>query len=242
MRSPLGRERRWRQNTIKNEETRFPPRDATPPSDTEPPPVHTFRVTDIPSFNPSITPPVRTDCISNHTAPQSQAPAERESSRPRLRPPETFPRSQRQMREDRRREARRARAEQTWTTTVYGLEEDEPTQIPQLGICRVSRIQCGICATHRILALRFCYRCFPKIVVNQTITTSTNGDTIDFKGRICFLKRSTIVEMRQHGFSCHLPQEHVNFRYPLSPSELEVIASRDEDRYNREVRPRTLPL
>ena len=40
----------------------------------------------------------------------------------------------------------------------------------------------------------------------------------------------------------HIPQEHVDYRYPLSQSDLRVIASRDEDRYNNEVRPRTLPL
>ena len=107
---------------------------------------------------------------------------------------------------------------------------------------KVSPIQCGICATHRILALSFCYQCFPEIAVNQIITRDTNEDTMDFKCKICFTKRSTSVQMCQHGFSIHLPQEHINYRYPFSQVELGVIASREKDRYNYEVRPRTLPL
>ena len=128
--------------------------------------------------------------------------------------------------------------EQTWTTTVYGLEEDYPTQIPQLGICKVSPIKCGICATHQILVLCFCYRCFPKIVVNQIIVTTTNGDTMDFKCRICFLKRSRSVAIVQHGFSSQLPQEHANYRYPFSQAKLEVIAYRNA---LRQVQPRGAP-
>ena len=130
---PLSRGRRWRRNTIKDEETRFPPEGTTPPSDADPPPVHTFRVTDIPSFNPSMPPPGRRDCVSGQTVAQCRTPAKRESSRPQLRPPETFPRSLRQVGEDRRRATKRAKDEQTWTTTVYGLEEDEPTQTPNRG-------------------------------------------------------------------------------------------------------------
>ena len=65
---------------------------------------------------------------------------------------------------------------------------------------------------------------------------------MDFECKICFTKRSKSTEIRQHGFNAHLPQEHVDYRYPFSQTELGVIASRDEDRYNREVRPRTLPL
>ena len=42
----------------------------------------------------------------------------------------------------------------------------------QLGIDKVSLIQCGICVTQWISVLHFCYRCFPEIV-NQIITTAT---------------------------------------------------------------------
>ena len=83
---------------------------------------------------------------------------------------------------------------------------------------------------------------FPRDCSQQDLHYVHQWCTIEFKCRICFLKRGTRVEMHQHGFSCHLPQEHVDFRYSFSPSELEVIASRDEDRYNREESPRTLPL
>ena len=65
---------------------------------------------------------------------------------------------------------------------------------------------------------------------------------MDLEYKICFTKRSKSTEMRQHRFSAHLPQEHVNYRYPFSQTDLGVIASRDEDCYNKEVCPRTLPL
>ena len=207
-----------------------------------PPSVRSFKPTDIPSLDPSIPPPGRRDRVRNHTAPQRPTLTERESNRLGLWPPETFPRSARRIREDRRSKERRTGLIQTWTSTVYGLEEDVQTQIPHLGICKVSTIQCSICATHRIPALHFCYRCFPDIAVNQIITTTTNGDTMDLEYKICFTKRSKSTEMRQHRFSAHLPQEHVDYRYPFSQTNLGVIASRDEDRYNQEVCPRTLPL
>ena len=65
---------------------------------------------------------------------------------------------------------------------------------------------------------------------------------MDFQCKICFTRRSTSTEIRQHGLDDHIPQEHVEYRYPFSQSHLRVIASRNEDRYNSEVRPRALPL
>ena len=153
--SPLRSVRRQRPATTKDE-------GESHPGVARPPSVRSFRPTDIPSFDPSIPPPGRRDCVRDHTAPQRPALAERESNRPRLRPPETFPRSARQISEDIRSQERRTGLLQTWTTPVYGLKEDVQTQIPQLGICKVSPIQCRICATHRIPALHFCYRCFPR--------------------------------------------------------------------------------
>ena len=50
-------------------------------------------------------------------------------------------------------EIERAIREQTWTTTEFGLDLDEPTLTPQLEMGMVSPIQCQLCATHRIPAL-----------------------------------------------------------------------------------------
>ena len=168
---PLCRGRWWRRNAPTDEKTQAPSEGATPgamrTSDTDPSPIDTFRVTDNPSFNPSIPPLERTDCVSGQASAYPWMPTKRESSRPRLRLPDTFPRSPRQVKEYRKRLAKRAKREQTLTTTIDGLKEDEPTQTPQTtGISGVSPIQCGICATHRIPSLHLCYRCFPEIVVN----------------------------------------------------------------------------
>ena len=56
------------------------------------------------------------------------------------------------------------------------------------------------------------------------------------------LKMVTRVKICQHGFSRHLPKEHIDLRYPFTSNKLEVIALRDEERYNREVRPSTITL
>ena len=65
---PSCRGRRWRHNTLTDRETQVPSEGATPGvmgvSDTRPPLADTFRVTEIPRFNPSIPPPERTDCES----------------------------------------------------------------------------------------------------------------------------------------------------------------------------------
>ena len=224
-RSPLRSVRREKPDTIKTEEPR-----------------RRFEPTDIPSFNPSIPPPRRGDCVSNNAATQSRALTERESNRPRLRLPETFPRSAKQTREDKEKALRGPGQAQTWTTTVYGLADDDRTQKPQQGMCRVSPIQCSICATHRIPALLLCYRCFPEIALNQIVSTDVDEWKMNYKCKICFTRRSTCAEICLHGSRAHIPQEHVDFRYPFTQAELGVIASKDKDRYNREVRPRSLPL
>ena len=139
-------------------------------------------------------------------------------------------------------EERRAGQIQTWTSTIHGLREDIRTQTPHKALCKVSLIQCRLCSTYRIPALNFCYRCFPGVAVNHIVESPADGGEIDFQCKICFTKRSMITEIRQHGFNTHIPQEHVDYRYPFFQSDLRVIPSRDEDRYNDEVRPRTLPL
>ena len=83
-----------------------------------------------PSFDPSVPPPERRDLVTEHTAPQRPGLAERERNRPRLRPPETFPRSAKQIRENRKEEERRTGLIQTWTSTIHGLQEDVRTQSP----------------------------------------------------------------------------------------------------------------
>ena len=103
-------------------------------------------------------------------------------------------------------------------------------------------MQCGISASHRFPILHFCYRCFPEIKVNQIVTTTISEDTRQFKWRMCFIKISLRVGICQHYCSQHIPKEHVDTRYPFPCDELEVIASRDKDRYKWEVCPRNLPL
>ena len=129
-----------------------------------------------------------------------------------------------------------------YKSTIHGLQEHVRTQTPHKGLCKVSPIQCSLCSTHRLPALHFCYRCFPWVAVNQIIETPTDGGKMDFQCKICFSRRSTSTEIRQHGFDDHIPQEHVEYKYPFSQSHLRVIASKNEDRYNNEVRPRALPL
>ena len=73
-----------------------------------PPPLRRFRPTPIPCFDPSRPPPVREECVREPAPPYQPPLPERESIRPRLRPPETFPRSARQIKEDEREEARKA--------------------------------------------------------------------------------------------------------------------------------------
>ena len=64
-----------------------------------------LKPTKIPSFDPSVPPPERRGCVREQAAPQRPGLAERERTRPRLRPPETFPRSAKQIREDRKSKA-----------------------------------------------------------------------------------------------------------------------------------------
>ena len=93
--SPLRSVRRQKAATTKDERESHP-------GITRPPSVRSFKPTDIPSLDPSIPPPGRRDRVRNHTAPQRPTLTERESNRLGLWPPETFPRSARRIRQDRR--------------------------------------------------------------------------------------------------------------------------------------------
>jgi hypothetical protein len=68
----------------------------------------------------------------------------------------------------------RAIWEQEWTTTELGFQAEGLTHVPQLKRGMVSPIQCQLCATHQIPALRFCYQCFPNLAVNY-ITATNRG-------------------------------------------------------------------
>ena len=134
-------------------------------------------------------------------------------------------------------EMERAMREQTWTTTEFGLELEEPTQTPQFEMCMVSTIQCQLCATHRIPVLRFCYRCFLSVAVNHIITTTNRGKRIGISAEC-----ATRSAIRQHCVQEHVPRDYVDFRYPLHLGELAIITSGDEDKYKDEFDPRILPL
>ena len=50
------------------------------------------------------------------------------------------------------------------------------------------------------------------------------------------------IEMKIRAVINHIPKEYVDLRCPFLQDKLAVIACGDEDRYNAEVNPRTLPL
>ena len=74
------------------------------PEDKRPPPVRSFHPTKVPYFDPSRPPPVREECV-REPAPQYHRPL---TERERIRAPETFPRSSKQIRDDGREEEMRA--------------------------------------------------------------------------------------------------------------------------------------
>ena len=139
--------------------------------------------------------------------------------------------------------AAEAEKKQTWTTSVHGLEKDEAALgVRTLGIALVSPIQCGVCATHRIPALHLCYWCLPEIVVNLTVVTIMDEGLVKYRCRLCSTIRATMVSSREQIFGIHLPKSNVEHRYPFTSEELEVVAARGEKKYNRVVKPRSLPL
>ena len=77
---------------------------------------------------------------------------------------------------------------------------------------------------------------------NHIITTTPRGGTYRHKCRMCFKMMSTRSAIHQHCVKEHIPKDYIDFRYPFCLEELAVIASGDEDKYNNEVDPRTLPL
>ena len=124
------------------------------------------RPTEIPSFNTRV--PIR-------TRPHPLARQRRLRCQQALREPETYPRPPPETGEERKSKMQRAIREQEWTTTEFGFQAEGPTHVPQLKKGMVSPIQCQLCATHRIPALRFCYQCFPNVAVNYIITATNGG-------------------------------------------------------------------
>ena len=194
---------------------------------------------EIPSFDPKVPPHPHAAPTTSQTA-VPQATAEMESGRQALREPETYPRPPPETAEDRKSEIQRAIREKEWTTTEFGLEAEGHTNVPQLKIVMVSPIQCQICATHWIPALRFCYQCFPNVAVTYIITATYTGDTYRYNCKMCFTEMKTRAAIYQQCAKNHIPKEYVDLRYPFLQDKLAVIASRDDDMDNAEVDPRTL--
>ena len=209
----------------------------------KPPPCMTGP-TELPGFNPRVPPPRLT-----HLVPIWRAPMKRERGRQTFREPDSYPEPPAETPEGRRAEAQRAQQEhgwvldtQAWTTTERGLETEEDLSVPQTGWGMVSPIQCLACATYRIPALRFCYRCFNKVAVNHLIRATNLGGSHRYRCHMCFIETRTRAEMYRHCSQTHIPKEYVDFRYPFKEHEIAIITVEDEDRYNKDVDPRNSPL
>ena len=63
-----------------------------------------------------------------------------------------------------------------------------------------------------------------------------------YRCRLCSTIWTARIHAPEHIFSIHLPKFHVEYRYPFTSEELEVVATRHEEKYNKIVKPRTLPL
>ena len=121
---------------------------------------------------------------------------------------------------------------QAWTTTEFGLEPEEDSNVPQTGWDMVSPIQWLSCATYRIPALRFCYRCFNNVAVNHIIRATNAGGSNRYRCHMCFIETKTRAAMYQHCSQTHIPKD---FRYPFKEHEIAIITSGDKDRYNMDV-------
>ena len=209
----------------------------------QPPPCITVP-TELPSFNPRVPPPKPTKL-----APIWRAPMKRERGRQTFREPDSYPEPPAETPEERRAKAQRAQQEQewaldkqAWTTMEYGLKTEEDFSVPETGWGMVSPIQCLACATYRIPALRFCYRCFNNVAVNHLIRATNAGGSHRYRCHMCFIETRTRAKMYRHCSQTHIPKEYVDFRYPFKEHEIAIITSGDEDRYNKDVNPRNLPL
>ena len=99
----------------------------------------------------------------------------------------------------------------------------------------VSPIQCLVCTTYRIPALRFCYRCFNNVAVNHLIRATNAGGSCQYRCRMCFIETRTRASMYQHCSQTNIPKQYVDLQYPFKEHEIAIITSGDEDRYNKDV-------
>ena len=196
--------------------------------------------TELPGLNPRVPPPKPTQL-----APIWRAPMKRERSRQTFREPDSYPEPPAETPKERRVKAQRAQQEQgwaldtqAWTTTEFGLETEEDSNLPQTGWEMVSPIHCLACATYRIPALSFCYRCFNNVAVNHLIRATNAGGSHQYRCHMCLIEKRTRVDMYRHCSQTHIPKEYVDFRYPFKEHEIAIITSGDEDCYNKDVDPR----
>ena len=117
---------------------------------------------------------------------------------------------------------------QTWTTTKFGLEPEEDSNVPQTGWGMDSPIQCLLCATFRIPALRFCYQCFNNVAGNHIIRVTNAGGSHRYRCHMCFIETKTRAVMYQHCSQTQIPKEYVDFRYPFKEHEIAIITSGEQ--------------
>ena len=80
----------------------------------------------------------------------------------------------------------------------YSLETEGDSNVPQTRWGMVSPIQCLACATYRIPALRFCYRCFNNVAVNHLIRATNAGGFHRYRCCMWFTETRTRAAMYQH--------------------------------------------
>ena len=205
------------------------------------PPPYATTPTEVPGFNPRVP--------TTQLIPIWGAPAKREKGCQTFIEPDLYPEPPAETPEERKVKAQRALQEQewalgthAWTTTEFGLESEEDTNVPQTGWGMVSPIQCLLCATYRIPALRLCNRCFHNVAVNFIIRLTNAGGSHRYQCQMCFIDMRTRAAMYQHGSQNHIPKKYVDFRYPFKVEEIAIITSGDKDRNNKDVDPRNSPL
>ena len=59
---------------------------------------------------------------------------------------------------------------------------------------------------------------------------------------MCFIEMKNRAVIYQHCSQKHIPKDYVDLRYPFKVEEMAIITSGDEDRYDKDVDPRNLPL
>ena len=68
------------------------------------------------------------------------------------------------------------------------------------------------------------------------------GRAYRYRFKMCFVEMRTRAAIYQHCAQKHIPKEYVDLRFRFQEGEIAVITSGEEDRYNKDVDPRNLPL